>query len=228
MQGIRTHSGGSEKAVVVSNFQHMLNEVEELARVRKWLFVRIDGEVAADRRMKNVNHFNDVRSPFFLMLLSAKAGGVGLNLVGGSRLVMLDPDWNPATDQQAMGRIWRDGQKKPVHIYRLISAGSIEETILDRQRAKGTLSAVIGEGTTEEEVGAGEGEGMEVGEREVAPAQDRTRKLNGQDLRAMVYPRGEAFFSSTSAPAGGVKEEGEDAVLGELRKEPLVLEIKQD
>ena len=137
LQGIRTISSSSEKVVVVSNFQHVLKEVEELAKAHKWHFLRIDGEVAADRRMKLVNHFNAPNSPFFLMLLSAKAGGVGLNLVGGSRLVMLEPDWNPATDQQAMARIWRDGQKKPVHIYRLISAGSIEETILDRQRAKG-------------------------------------------------------------------------------------------
>lgn len=220
LKSIRTLSCGSEKAVVVSNFQHVLKEVEELAKARSWHFLRIDGEVAADRRMKLVNHFNAPKSPFFLMLLSAKAGGVGLNLVGGSRLVMLDPDWNPATDQQAMGRIWRDGQKKPVHIYRLISAGSIEETILDRQRAKGALSAVIGEGPAD----GGEGEGQR--SEAPAPLRDKPQKMSGQDLRSMVYPQGESFFSSGSSPAcsGG---EGEDAVLRELRKEPLVLEIKK-
>lgn len=50
--------------------------------------------------------------------MSAKAGGVGLNLVGASRLILFDSDWNPANDAQAMARIWRDGQKRSVYIYR--------------------------------------------------------------------------------------------------------------
>lgn len=53
-----------------------------------------------------------------IFLLSAKAGGVGLNLIGASRLVLYDVDWNPASDLQAMSRIWRDGQKRNVYIYR--------------------------------------------------------------------------------------------------------------
>ena len=47
-------------------------------------------------------------------MLSSKAGGCGLNLIGANRLVMFDPDWNPANDDQAMARVWRDGQKKQV------------------------------------------------------------------------------------------------------------------
>jgi len=54
-------------------------------------------------------------------MLSSKAGGCGLNLIGANRLVMFDPDWNPANDDQAMARVWRDGQKKPCYIYRLIA-----------------------------------------------------------------------------------------------------------
>ncbi|CAD7957383.1 unnamed protein product [Amoebophrya sp. A120] len=72
-------------------------------------------------------------------LLSAKAGGVGLNLIGGAKLVMLDPDWNPATDAQAMRRVWRDGQKREVFVYRLVTPGSIEECILMRQDKKQDL-----------------------------------------------------------------------------------------
>ena len=53
-----------------------------------------------------------------IFLLSAKAGGVGLNLSGASRLVLFDSDWNPASDAQAMARVWRDGQKRSVYIYR--------------------------------------------------------------------------------------------------------------
>lgn len=54
-------------------------------------------------------------------MLSSKAGGCGLNLIGANRLVMFDPDWNPANDEQAMARVWRDGQKKTCYIYRLLS-----------------------------------------------------------------------------------------------------------
>ena len=66
-------------------------------------------------------------------MLSSKAGGVGLNLVGGNVIIMYDLDWNPSNDQQAMARVWRDGQKKEVKIYRLITAGTIEEKIFQRQ-----------------------------------------------------------------------------------------------
>jgi len=58
--------------------------------------------------------------PEDVFLLSAKAGGVGLNLTGASRLVLYDSDWNPATDLQAMSRIWRDGQMRSVYIYRYV------------------------------------------------------------------------------------------------------------
>lgn len=57
-------------------------------------------------------------------MLSSKAGGCGLNLIGANRLVMFDPDWNPANDDQAMARVWRDGQKKLCYIYRLIAVSS--------------------------------------------------------------------------------------------------------
>eukprot|EP00731_Ephydatia_muelleri_P018095 Em0011g135a len=76
-------------------------------------------------------------------MLSSKAGGCGLNLIGANRLVMFDPDWNPANDDQAMARVWRDGQKKQVFIYRLLSTGTIEEKILQRQAHKKALSSCV-------------------------------------------------------------------------------------
>ena len=53
-------------------------------------------------------------------MLSSKAGGCGLNLIGANRLIMFDPDWNPANDDQAMARVWRDGQKKQVNIIMIV------------------------------------------------------------------------------------------------------------
>lgn len=72
----------------------------------------------------------------FVFLLSTKAGGTGLNIVGASRLVLFDCDWNPANDLQAMGRIHRDGQTKPCFIYRLVTTGTIDEKIFQRQITK--------------------------------------------------------------------------------------------
>ena len=59
-----------------------------------------------------------------ICLLSTRAGGAGLNLVGANRLVLFDSDWNPAVDLQAMARVWRDGQRKPCLVYRLLTTGS--------------------------------------------------------------------------------------------------------
>lgn len=68
-----------------------------------------------------VEKFNDPTGGDFIFMLSSKAGGCGLNLIGANRLVMFDPDWNPANDDQAMARVWRDGQKKQCFIYRLLA-----------------------------------------------------------------------------------------------------------
>jgi SNF2 family DNA or RNA helicase len=146
----------TEKVVVVSNFTLALDAVELISRIHRWHSLRLDGSVPAEQRMKLVQHFNSAQSPFTLMLLSAKAGGVGLNLIGGNRLILVDCDWNPATDIQAMGRVWREGQTKPVFIYRLISRGTIEESILKRQAQKGTLSAVIKDSSSSDAIAVSE------------------------------------------------------------------------
>lgn len=63
------------------------------------------------------------------MILTTKVGGLGVNLVGADRVIIFDPDWNPATDLQARERAWRIGQTNPVTIYRLLTAGTIEEKV---------------------------------------------------------------------------------------------------
>ncbi|RMC15154.1 hypothetical protein DUI87_07336 [Hirundo rustica rustica] len=95
------------------------------------------------QRQHIVDTFNSKFSSAFIFLLSSKAGGVGLNLVGASHLILYDIDWNPATDIQAMARVWRDGQKHTVHIYRLLTTGSIEEKIYQRQISKQDLSGAV-------------------------------------------------------------------------------------
>ena len=82
----------------------------------------------------NVDMFNRaLASSCFAFLLSSKAGGAGFNLVGGNRLIMFDGDWNPASDNQAMARTHRKGQKKTCFVYRMFTAGTVEEVIYQRQ-----------------------------------------------------------------------------------------------
>ncbi|KAG0018103.1 helicase [Podila clonocystis] len=87
-----------------------------------------------------------------VFLLSAKSGGAGLNLIGASRLFMFDIDWNPSVDQQAMARIHRDGQPRPVFIYRLLSSGTIEEKMYQRQLTKIGLSDSLMDGKSDEKL----------------------------------------------------------------------------
>jgi len=130
-----------DRIVLVSNSTKTLDLLGKLCAHLKCAHVRLDGSTQADRRQEIVNAFN---SPWrastsgqpVVFLLSSKAGGCGLNLIGANRLVLVDLDWNPATDQQAAARIWRDGQLKPVFIYRLIATGTIEERIFQRQQMK--------------------------------------------------------------------------------------------
>ena len=73
-------------------------------------------------------------------MLSSKAGGCGLNLIGANHLVLFDPDWNPANDEQAMARVWRPGQQKRCYLYRTLSTGTLEEKVFQRQLTKLALA----------------------------------------------------------------------------------------
>ncbi|XP_030227574.1 DNA repair and recombination protein RAD54-like [Gadus morhua] len=138
-----TRSTTSDKVVLVSNYTQTLDLFEKLCRCRSYLYVRLDGTMSIKKRAKIVERFNTPSNPEFIFMLSSKAGGCGLNLIGANRLVMFDPDWNPANDEQAMARVWRDGQLKTCYIYRLLSTGTIEEKILQRQAHKKALSSCV-------------------------------------------------------------------------------------
>ncbi|XP_050172704.1 DNA repair and recombination protein RAD54B isoform X1 [Myiozetetes cayanensis] len=133
----------SERVVLVSNYTQTLNVLQETCKRCGYSYTRLDGNAPVSQRQQIVDTFNSKFSPAFIFLLSSKAGGVGLNLVGASHLILYDIDWNPATDIQAMARVWRDGQKHTVHIYRLLTTGSIEEKIYQRQISKQDLSGAV-------------------------------------------------------------------------------------
>ncbi|GLI69784.1 hypothetical protein VaNZ11_014442, partial [Volvox africanus] len=137
-----------ERCVVVSTSTAALDLVGNLVcKVQGLTTVRIDGATSVDGRQTVVDNFNKLGMGQ-VFLLSTRAGGAGLNLVGASHLVLYDSDWNPAMDQQAMARIWRDGQTKACFVYRLLTTGTIEEKVYQRQLMKADLASATVVGAT--------------------------------------------------------------------------------
>ena len=139
----RIRQDTNDKIVLISNYTQTLDIFDKLCRHRGYGCLRLDGTMNVNKRQKLVDKFNNPEGEEFVFLLSSKAGGCGLNLIGANRLVLFDPDWNPAADQQALARVWRDGQKKDCFVYRFIATGSIEEKIFQRQSHKQSLSSCV-------------------------------------------------------------------------------------
>lgn len=130
------------KALVFSQSVAMLDIVARNCKFRGHTFLRMDGSTGMQERAAFVSRFNSDRS-VFVFLLTTKVGGLGLNLVGASRVVIYDPDWNPAADAQAKERVYRYGQVLDVEIYKLICANTIEEKILHTQIFKNMLEKKV-------------------------------------------------------------------------------------
>eukprot|EP01133_Synstelium_polycarpum_P010849 gene10849-12637_t len=138
-----------DRCVIISNYTQTLTVLARFCKLKKYCYFQLDGSTQNSKRQELVDLFNDPSRPEFIFLLSSKAGGVGLNLIGANHLVLFDPDWNPANDAQAMARVWREGQKKVVSIYRTLSTGTIEEKIFQRQITKMALSTSVVEGDSD-------------------------------------------------------------------------------
>lgn len=96
---------------------------EAILRKQNLPFCRLDGSTDLVDRGALVDNFNRHSSSVFAFLLSSKAGGCGLNLIGANRLILFDPSFNGCDDAQAAARVYRPGQTKPVFVYRLFTSG---------------------------------------------------------------------------------------------------------
>jgi SNF2 family DNA or RNA helicase len=117
----------------------MLNLIEDRLKEAKINWVRISGDVID--RDTPVQRFQAGEVPLFL--ISLKAGGTGLNLTAADTVILYDPWWNPAVENQAIDRAHRIGQDKAVMVYRLVASGTIEEKMLLMQARKGDLAKSI-------------------------------------------------------------------------------------
>ena len=128
--------------LVFCQTRQMLTLVEAYVKSRGYSFLRMDGSTVIQRRQPLIAEFN-TNENIFLFLLTTRVGGLGVNLTGADRVLIFDPDWNPSTDTQARERAWRIGQKRDVTIFRLLTAGTIEEKIYHRQLFKQMLTSRV-------------------------------------------------------------------------------------
>lgn len=130
------------RVLIFSQFRRTLDFLEDLMDMLRIRFGRLDGLTDSESRTCGVADFNREGSDIPVFLLSTRAGGVGINLQTADTVFLFDSDWNPSQDLQAVSRIQRIGQKKTVHIMRLVTDGSIDEVIVDRARHKLRTEAV--------------------------------------------------------------------------------------
>mmetsp|Transcript_23102 Transcript_23102/g.33843 ORF Transcript_23102/g.33843 Transcript_23102/m.33843 type:complete len:1238 (+) Transcript_23102:142-3855(+) len=122
----------NHKVLIFCQMHGMMHMIDVMLGQLGLSYMRLDGLTPVSKRDGIVRKFNTDDSVFAL-LLTTRTGGVGISLTAANRVVVVDPDWNPQTDIQARERAWRIGQKREVTVYRLVTKGTIEEKIYQRQ-----------------------------------------------------------------------------------------------
>ncbi|XP_072883284.1 lymphoid-specific helicase isoform X1 [Hemitrygon akajei] len=130
------------KVLVFSQMTSMLDILMDYCYLRDYKYSRLDGSMPYNLREENINNFNN-DPEVFLFLLSTRAGGLGINLTAADTVIIYDSDWNPQADLQAQDRCHRIGQSKPVVVYRLVTANTIDEKIVEKAAAKRQLEKMV-------------------------------------------------------------------------------------
>lgn len=130
------------KVLIFSQFVVMLDVLEFYCEMRAYQYHRLDGKVKIEDRQTSIDDFNSNPSSF-LFLISTRAGGLGINLTAADTVIIYDSDWNPQCDLQAQDRCHRYGQTKPVVVYRLVTANTADQKIVERACAKRKLEKMI-------------------------------------------------------------------------------------
>ncbi|KAA0177833.1 hypothetical protein FNF27_01004 [Cafeteria roenbergensis] len=138
---LRRLKADGHKVLIFSQFARtleILSDYLELRRPEFGAYEHLDGSTPREERQASMDRFNE-RADRFAFLLSTRAGGMGINLTGADTVIIYDSDWNPHADSQAEDRAHRIGQTRPVVVYRLVTAGSVEEALVHRANSKRAL-----------------------------------------------------------------------------------------
>ncbi|KAK9139734.1 hypothetical protein Scep_009415 [Stephania cephalantha] len=138
----KLHRAG-HRVLLFSQMTRLIDILEVYLQMHNLKYLRLDGSTKTEERGSLLKQFNAPDSPFFMFLLSTRAGGLGLNLQTADTVILFDSDWNPQMDQQAEDRAHRIGQKREVRVFVLVSVGSVEEVILERAKQKRGIDAKV-------------------------------------------------------------------------------------
>ena len=130
------------KILIFSSYSSMLQIIEKQLSKEKIKYLKLTGQTKVGDRIKLVEEFNN-NEEVKVFLISLKAGGTGLNLIGADMVIHYDPWWNLSAENQATDRTYRIGQKKNVQVYKLITKDSIEERIYELQEKKANLAKTM-------------------------------------------------------------------------------------
>jgi SNF2 family DNA or RNA helicase len=129
---LEEYAAQDRKVLVFSAFLNVLDTAMEIAGPNTF---RIDGSVVTTARQQIVDAFSN-QPGFGVLVMQIEVGGVGLNIQAASVVIVLEPQWKPSTETQAIGRSFRMGQTRRVNVHRLLASNSIDERIEERQRGK--------------------------------------------------------------------------------------------
>jgi SWI/SNF-related matrix-associated actin-dependent regulator of chromatin subfamily A member 5 len=187
------------RVLIFTQMTRILDIMEDFCRMRQYEYCRIDGQTTYEDRESSIEEYNRPNSSKFLFLLSTRAGGLGINLYTADVVILYDSDWNPQADLQAQDRAHRIGQKKEVNVYRLVTADSVEEKIIERAQQKLKLDAMV----------------VQQGR-----LQEKQAKLSKNDMLEMIRFGADQVFRATDSM---ITDEDIDAILakGEQRTEEM-------
>lgn len=131
------------RVLMFTQMTAVMTILEDYFAYRGYLSLRLDGSTPAEEREKRMYKFNSPDSPYFIFLLSTRAGGLGLNLTAANTVIIFDSDWNPMMDLQAQDRAHRIGQRSDVSVFRLVTYSPVEEKILSRATEKLNMSELV-------------------------------------------------------------------------------------
>ncbi len=138
MELIKEAISGGHKILLFSTYTEMFKLIEKELEEEKIKYFKLTGQTKTDQRVDMVEEFNK-NDDIKIFLISLKAGGTGLNLIGADIVIHYDPWWNLSAENQATDRAYRIGQRSNVQVYKLITKNSIEEKINNLQQKKATL-----------------------------------------------------------------------------------------
>ena len=131
------------RVLLFTQMTAVMTILEDYFAYRHYLSLRLDGSTPAEEREKRMYKFNAPDSPYFIFLLSTRAGGLGLNLTAANTVIIFDSDWNPMMDLQAQDRAHRIGQRSDVSVFRMVTRSPVEEKILSRATEKLNMSELV-------------------------------------------------------------------------------------